>query len=95
MNNILTAVVLTAILQVVCVSGLVTYLYQSNDNTAQRYALMAENNAVAKSRESIQRMYNTLQTERNTDRDELHAWTLHQIDLQIAKNKVSASEVHQ
>jgi hypothetical protein len=93
MNKTILAVTLTALLQVTAIAGLVTYLYDHADDKAYSYGLTAESNAIKQSREDILKMYQTIQDERNADRDEYHRWVDRQISLRLTRANLPTGEV--
>lgn len=83
MVNVIRAIALAATIQVLILGSLIGYLFVHTDNMAQNYALIAERNSNAYTSEVVHDQYNTLQREREQERDSLHAYIDKRIDLRI------------
>ena len=83
MINVIRAIALAASIQVLILGFLIGYLFVHADNMAQNYALIAERNSNAYTNEVVHDQYNTLQRERESERDSLHTYIDKRIDLKI------------
>lgn len=85
MNKTIIAVALAAAIQILSFLGLTSYLVSHNNDVAQQYALLAEENAKAKSNDLTMRMYQQMLSTHNADVAELKEWTDKQITLRLSR----------
>lgn len=85
MSNIIKAIMLGALLQIAVSTGLTVCLFNHASDTAQQYALLAEQNANRYTDKISGDQYNQLQIERSQEREDLHVWIDQRIDLKIHK----------
>lgn len=93
MNKTIATIFLTGLLQVTAIAGLVTFLYDRSDEKSYQYSLVAENNAVTRSRADIEKMYQRILEERNADREETHKWVEKVIALRLTRTNLSTGEL--
>jgi hypothetical protein len=85
MNSIIRAIAVAAIVQVVALGLLISYLFVHTDNAAQTYMVMAERNSNAYTNELVHDQYNVLQVEQSRERAQLHEWVDKRIDLKLSE----------
>lgn len=85
MNSIIRAIAVAAIVQVVALGLLISYLFVHTDNMAKTYALLAERNANSYTTELVHDQYNRLQVEQSRERAQLHDWVDKRIDLKLSE----------
>jgi membrane protein involved in colicin uptake len=83
MNSIIRAIAVAAIVQVVALGLLISYLFVHTDNMAKTYALLAERNANSYTTELVHDQYNRLQVERSQEREDMRRFVDRRIDLKI------------
>lgn len=95
MNKTIIAVTLTGLLQVCAIGGLISFLFNSANDTAYEYSLAAENSAVKRSHEELMNVYKTIQNERIEDRNETREWLDRQLTLRFVKSNIPTGELKQ
>lgn len=85
MNKTLTAIALSAIIQILSCICLTTYVLTHNNEVSQQYALLAEENAKAKSNDLTMKMYQQMLNTHNADVAELKVWIDRQITLRLSR----------
>jgi membrane protein involved in colicin uptake len=85
MNSIIRAIAVAAIVQVVALGLLISYLFVHTDNMAKTYALLAERNANSYTTELVHDQYNRLQVERSQEREDMRRFVDRRIDLKISQ----------
>ena len=92
MKRLIQALTIATLLQVAATSGITFFLLDRNTASAREYSLMVEQRANEHTGEVTLALYNRLQQERNSDRDEMKAFVDHQITLRLLKSNLPTGE---